>query len=71
VVFESSTKRHVLLKDLLAAELLDYTTAQKYDEGKMTSEEVRIMVGNLKVYVDGILPIAGIISSKTGKHYWR
>jgi len=69
VVFESATKRQVLLKDLLAANLLDSTTVKKYDQGNMTSEEVQIMVANLKVYVDGILPIAGIISSTTGNQY--
>jgi len=51
--------------------LLDSTTALKFDEGKMTSEEVKTMVADLKVYVDGTLPIAGIISSTTGNYYWR
>ena len=69
MVFESATKRQVLLQDLLAADLLDSTTVQKYEEGKMTYEEVQTMVANLKVYVDGILPIAGIISSTTGNHW--
>ena len=66
VVFESANKKQVFLQDILDAELVDLKTAKKYDDGQMTSEEVSAMVAQLKVYVDGTMPIAGVINSITG-----
>ena len=66
-MFESANKKQVLLQDVLDAGLVDSKTARKFDQGKMTPEEVKSMVANLKVFVDGTMPIAGVINSLTGK----
>lgn len=67
VLFESAAKKPVSLQDLLAADLIDIKTARKIELGEMSSEEMKTLVAKLRVFVDGALPIAGIINFVTSK----
>ena len=71
MVFESSGKKPVLLKDLLEADLIDAKTARKIELGEMSSEEMTSLVAKLRVFVDGALPIAGIINSSTSMRVFK
>ena len=55
------------MKDIVAAELLDTKTADDFNDGTLSKEEVKNIVGKLRVYVDGSMPIAGIINAMTGR----
>ena len=66
MLFESENKAEVYMKDIIAAELVDKTTAESFEKGTMTKEEVKRIVAELRVFVDGTMPIAGIINAMTG-----
>ena len=66
MLFESENKAEVYMKDIIAAELVDKKTAENFEKGTMTKEEVKRIVAELRVFVDGTMPIAGIINAMTG-----
>lgn len=65
IIFESNQNRAVMVHHVLDAEAIDKSTVEKFESGQMSADEVRDMVGKLKVFVDGTMPIAGIINSHT------
>lgn len=66
-MFESRTGRQVTLKDLINASRVDTETANRIDEGTITTEEKDVLVAKLRVFVDGSMPIAGIINTANGE----
>nr|XP_026689825.1 plectin-like isoform X2 [Ciona intestinalis] len=67
IVFHSESKRPVTLQDVVDAELIDAETAERFDTRRMLSYEVKDMIKQLRVYVDGKPPIAGVLNRSTGE----
>lgn len=65
-MFESALGRQVTLQDLINAEVVDANMANRLDEDAIDHEEKKQLVAKLRVFVDGTMPIAGVINTVTG-----
>ena len=65
ILFESEFRK-VTLQDVVEAELIEPPTLIKFQNGEMSSNEMKQLIETLKEHVEGTVPIAGILNPGDG-----